>query len=232
MHRPPRKKDRSSILNLDSLMDILSCLVGVMLFLVIYTVLELGSATYAADIPIVRDPPAGAQPVIVIADEGTVRVLDVGSAEQRLLSGIEIIQLPDLPLFVRQANALGVGDRWFEYSISHEERLAAMDDPLSALDLHVAERPGVVGDSLHQLDERSTYATLLDQLDPEEAWLAFAVDSASVNVFRKAREMANTRGFASRWDLVRLEFPLTHELDEGGIDVLLTRASTNAKPLR
>ena len=43
MYRKPRGGGSQSILNLDSLMDILSCLVGVMLFLVIYTVLELGA---------------------------------------------------------------------------------------------------------------------------------------------------------------------------------------------
>jgi hypothetical protein len=232
MHRNPRRRDRSGVLDLDSLMDILSCLVGVMLFLVIYTVLELGSATYEAEVPIVRDPPANSEPVVVIAEGGTIRVLDVRAPLERLLSGIEIVRLPDLPLFVRQANELGAADAFFEYSISHPQRLAAMDDPLGALDLHIVRRPEVVGDSLHQLDGRSAYATLLDDMDPEETWLAFAVDSASVNVFRKAREMANTRGFASHWDLVELEFPLTHPLGAGGVDQLLARASTDAKPLR
>ena len=213
-------------------MDILSCLVGVMLFLVIYTVLELGSATYEAEVPIVRARPEGATPVVVIADGGTIRVLDLSVPLERLLSGIEIVRLPDLPLFVRQANERGAADRYFEYSLSHEERLAAFDDPLSALDLHITLRPEAVGDSLHQLDRSSSFARLLDTWDAEETWLAFAVDSASVNVFRRARDMAESRGFASRWDLVQLEFPLTHALGEGGVDELLTRASTESKPAR
>jgi hypothetical protein len=63
-------------LDLDSLMDILSCLVGVMLFLVIYTVLELGSVAYQAVVPLTRAAPTDARRVVVLCEAGTVRVLD------------------------------------------------------------------------------------------------------------------------------------------------------------
>ena len=73
MYRKPRGGGSQSILNLDSLMDILSCLVGVMLFLVIYTVLELGSTTYQVSVPVPLDRPQEARRILVLANDLTGR---------------------------------------------------------------------------------------------------------------------------------------------------------------
>jgi len=86
MYRKPRDSGSQSILNLDSLMDILSCLVGVMLFLVIYTVLELGSAAYQAEVVVSPNREPNSRRVVVLAERGTVRLLDVRPALAALYS--------------------------------------------------------------------------------------------------------------------------------------------------
>ncbi len=232
MYRKPRQSDRSGILSLDSLMDILSCLVGVMLFLVIYTVLDLGSTTYEAEVPVARDLPPGSQRVVVLSDHGMVRILDARAPLDALLSGFEIVEYDEAEYFVRQANERAPTDQYFRYSLTYEDRLSAFGIPLGTLDLRIEERTGVVGDSIHQLGEGSRYATLLDALNPEDTWLAFAVDSASVDVFRKARALAIDRGFATGFDPVSVDFPLTHTLSRGGAEVLLSPRSTLSKPER
>ena len=204
-------------------MDILSCLVGVMLFLVIYTVLELGSASYEARVPVVRAIPSGSYPVVVLAEEGTVRAVDVRGPMGRLLSGVEIVPARDVPLFVEQANARPVSDGWFDYSLSFDERFAQFGDPLGTLSLEIVERPGVVGDSLHQLDRSSRYAALLSDLDPDEHWIAFEVDSASVVEFRRARDMAIADGFTVQWTPIEIEFPFPHRI-AGGSEMDLLRS--------
>jgi hypothetical protein len=87
-----------------------------------------------------------------------------------------------------------------------------------------------VGETSSELDGDSRFAAALDALDPEEAWLAFAVDDQSVDVFRRARELAIERGFASEFDLLTLDFPLTLPLSRDGIDDLLSPLSTLSKP--
>jgi hypothetical protein len=49
-------------------------------------------------------------------------------------------------------------------------------------------------------------------------------------VFRRARELAIERGFASEFDLLTLDFPLTLPLSRDGIDDLLSALSTLSKP--
>lgn len=213
-------------------MDILSCLVGVMLFLVIYTVLELGSAAYEAPIPVVRDAPVGRDPVFVIAEHGTIRPLDVRRPLNELLRGVEIVPSADVPLFVRQANARPTADAYFEYELSFDQGFQELRDPMRTLSLEIREREGAVGDSLHQLDEDSRFAALLSELDPDEHWLAFEVDSSAVDEFRRARHMASDRGFAVIWYPKQIDFPLTHALAGGSPTDLLRSRSSQSKPER
>lgn len=228
MYRKPKHKDRSVGLDLDSLMDILSCLVGVMLFLVIYSVLELGSAAYQAEVIVSPNRPPDARRVLVIAEDGAVRVLDVRPALEELLSGFEIVRsVPEVETFV-DASRTSPSDPYFTFSLSRD--LRATTDLLGLLDLVVDERPGTVGDRV--LDDGSRFARTLDELDPSQAWLAFAVDSTSIDVFRRARDMAIQRGFATGFDLLTLSFPLTLPLSEEGIDDLLSPIGQLSKPER
>jgi hypothetical protein len=230
MYRKPKHKDRSGVLELDSLMDILSCLVGVMLFLVIYTVLELGSAAYQAEVVVSPNAAPNSRRVVVLAEAGTVRVIDVRPALAELLSGFEIVQsIPEVRLFV-EASQTTPTDPHFGYSLAYEAR--ATTDLLGMLDLVIGERPTAVGDSMGQLTDGSRYGEALARLDPQESWLAFAVDSTSIDIFRRAREMAIERGFATGFDLLSLDFPLTLPLSSSGIGDLLSPIGTLSKPQR
>lgn len=230
MYRKTLKPQRSVILDLDSLMDILSCLVGVMLFLVMYTVLELGTAAYQAEVLVSKERPPGAQRIVVVADEGTVRVLDARGPLAELLSGFEIVQtFQDVQTFV-DATRRTPADAFFEYRLRYVPRATA--DPLELLDLEIREREGAVGDSIHQLGPASRYAAALERLDPRATWIAFAVDSASGDIFRRAREMAIARGFATGFDELDLEFPLVLELSRSTFADLLSPISALDKPQR
>jgi hypothetical protein len=232
MYRKPRPRHASGILELDSLMDILSCLVGVMLFLVIYTVLELGTAAYEAEVPVARGLPPGSERVIVYAHGGTVRLLDARTPLEALLSGFEIVRYDEAERFVRLANERTPTDAYFRYSLIFEDRVSALGNPLGTIDLLIENRTDVVGDSIHQLDGGSRYTTSLDRLNPDDVWLAFAVDGESVSVFRKARELAISRGFATGFDPIEADLPLSHPLSEGGAEVLLTSRNSTSKPER
>jgi hypothetical protein len=210
-------------------MDILSCLVGVMLFLVIYTVLELGSAAYQAEVVVSPNPYPESQRVVVLAEGGTVRVLDVRPPLAELLAGFEIVRsVAETQLFV-DASRPGPGDPHFRFSLTFEERSSS--DLLGFLDLVVEERPGAPGDDLRD-PEGSSYLATLETLDPETSWLAFAVDDESVDVFRVARELAIARGFATGFDLLTLEFPLTLPLSSDGMEDLLSPIGRLDKPER
>ena len=211
-------------------MDILSCLVGLMLFIVMYTVMQLGTAAYQSEVLVSREPAPGSRRVVVLAADGAVRLLDVRVPLRELLSGFEIVQsVGEIQRFI-EANPQAPGDRYFAFGLQYQFRPTT--DFYAMLNLEIAERPGLVGDSVHQLDANSRYATALRDLSPDEAWLAFAVDSTSVDVFRRAREMGIAAGFATGFDLLSFDFPLSVALSEDGMDDLLSPLSTLSKPQR
>jgi hypothetical protein len=121
-------------------------------------------------------------------------------------------------------------DPHFRYTLAYQAR--STSDLLGLLDLVVEERPSMVGDSIGQLGAGSSYIRALDALDPSESWIAFAVDNASIDIFRRARELAIERGFATGFDLLSLDFPLTLPLSSDGIEDLLSPIGTLSKPQR
>jgi len=230
MSRKLRSRREGASLDLDSLMDNLSCLVGVMLYLVIYTVLELGSAAYEAEVVVSPERVPGSARVVVVANQGTVRVLGVPQALDQLLSGFEIVAaFSEVPVFVN-AVTNPPRDAHFSYGLRYEAR--GTTDLFGLMDLVISERPGAVGDSIQDLGPGSVYADALARLDPERVWLAFAVDDQSGDVFRRAREMAIARGFATGFDQLALDFPLALTLSQGGLDDLLSPMTALSKPLR
>jgi hypothetical protein len=230
MYRKLRSRRGGAALDLDSLMDILSCLVGVMLFLVIYTVLELGSAAYQAEVVVSRERVPGSERVMVVASQGTVRVLDPRPPLAELLSGFEILQSFDEVAVFVDAVESSPTDAYFGYGLGYEAR--STTDMLGLVDLVISERRSVAGDSIHQLGPESRYAEALRTLDPERVWIAFAVDGESGDIFRRAREMAIASGFATGFDQLTLEFPLRIALAREGLDDLLSPIAALSKPLR
>jgi hypothetical protein len=154
----------------------------------------------------------------------------VRPALRDLLNGYEIVQsVGEIQRFI-DSNQRRPTDGHFSYELLHEFRPTT--DFYAMLDLEIDEIPGAVGDSIHQLGEGSSFASALRELDASNVWLAFAVDTASVDVFRQAREMAIAEGFATGFDLLSLDFPLRVALSEDGLDDLLSPLSTLSKPQR
>lgn len=212
MYRKPRGSESASILNLDSLMDILSCLVGVMLFLVIYTVLELGSTSFEVSVPTPRDRPFESQRMFVVVNDETVRIMDADQPVADLLANMAGVDDDQVPERVRQANLSPPSDAHFSYFLDFDEESAIVDAGVREFDVHVVEIPGETGERLEALDGDSEYEAYLADVDPELVWLEFGVDSASVDVFRRARDIAEELGFATRWGPLDLTFPVTYSL--------------------
>jgi hypothetical protein len=214
MYRKPRASESASILNLDSLMDILSCLVGVMLFLVIYTVLELGATSFEVSVPTPKDRPIDSRRILVVVNDKTVRVMDAAQPVSDLLNSVSGVSFERIPELVQQANMSPPTDAHFQYQLAFEEEATVFDALAREFNVNVSALAGEPGDSLHQLVGDSSYEVQLDSLDGSIIWLEFAVDSASVEVFRRARDLAEARGIATRWGPLDLNFPITYSLAE------------------
>ena len=195
-------------------MDILSCLVGVMLFLVIYTVPELGSTSFEVSVPTPRDRPVDSRRVLIVANDGTVRGLDSTQPVRDLVAGLRTVAIEDVDQLLREANLSPPTDQHFQYFLDFDREVAAVDPNVRTFDVEVREISGEPGDSIHQL-ESGSFDELLGTLDANFVWLEFAVDIESLDVFRRARDIAEERGFATRWGPLDIDFPVRFALGEG-----------------
>jgi len=78
MYRKGKKSPEANPMGLDYLVDILSNIVSTFLFIVLYTILQLTSQAFRAEVEVSREPTPGNRRVVVLAQNGAVRVLDVG----------------------------------------------------------------------------------------------------------------------------------------------------------
>jgi hypothetical protein len=211
-----RKKRRASeaVLDLDSLMDILSCLVGVMLFLVIYTVLEMTAASFQLTVSVPFDRPMPSRRLLVVANEGSVRVMDHTRPVSDLMAGMSLVPFEETAEYVAQINVSPPTDAHFRYRLEYDEETALLLGRDVAFAFTVDELPGEAGDPLLGPAEASEFLAHLEEYDPEQVWLEFGVDGQSLDVFRRARRLAEERGFDTRWGPLRLEFPVRFALND------------------
>ena len=218
MYRPRRSRQPEFDMNLDSLMDVLTCSVGVMLFVVIIAVIEAkGSSILFFSPPLLREPPDNSRRVLALCQKGRVRILDVGMALEQLMGSTKQLKFTDVPGFVAEANRKNVSDGNFNYRLVFRDEPHGEDNRRRVVSLRVEARPGVDGESPEELvDGRSEYEQFLETLDEEHNWLAFGVDKDSLKVFQKARWIAFYRGFLTGWDPVSMEFPYEEVILGGG----------------
>lgn len=218
MYRPRRPRTTGDELTLDSLMDVLTCSVGVMLFVVVFAVIEAkGTNVVVFSPPFLREPPGNSNRVLALCLDGKVRILDAGAAVGRLTEDLQQLTYDGVPEFVENANRKGVTDGLFSYRLVYRDEQAGEFRRKRVISVRVDEMPGVVGDSPEDLKSGgSSFERALAQLDESRHWLAFGVDADSVEVFREARTMALDKGFATGWDPVSMTFPFEEVIIGGG----------------
>lgn len=207
MARLRRKRKDDAELDLDSLMDILTCSIGVMVAVVLVAVLDARSAAINVTLPMAQDPPEASTRKVMLCSDGQLRPFEFGRALE-VLVGEGRITFEGLPRRVAQANEAEVTDGFFDYRFEMGERRRGLQIFRSA-DLIAEPRTGARPFRLEELEEDPS--RFLDKLEALRAegpiWVAFLVDEESIPLFRKARELVASRGIPSGWDPGRPRFP-------------------------
>jgi len=215
-----RQSRQSEIdLSLDSLMDVLSCSVGVMLFIVIIGVLEArGTNILLYSPPLLREPPANSNRVLALCQGGKVRILNIGMALDQFMGDMSQLNYEDVPRFVDEANRRNIADASFNYRLVYRDEPHGEHNRKRMVSVRVEARPGAEGESPDDLvNGLSEYERLLIALDEDRNWVAFGVDGDSIEVFRQARSIALEMGFSTGWDPVSIEFPYEEVILGGGV---------------
>lgn len=218
MYRKSKNHRLSENINLDSLMDILTCAFGVMLFLVIFAVIEARGVNIKMVTPMAQEPPQDSERLIFLCDNGRIRYLGFDQSVIELIEilGKKQITFDNVPMLIKEANEKNITDGYFSYSLNHFE-WSTIFERRRIISVIIKERADISGETVDQLKKGpSQYATLLQQFDKNKAWIAFMVDDKSMEVFREARSIAIKDGFSVGWDPGSITFPYEEVILGGG----------------
>lgn len=212
MYRKTRRNIFIDGINLDSLMDILTCLVGIMLLVVIFAVIEARGVNVRMHMPMVKDPPENSERIICICNKGRVRLFDIDSAIEKLAKSNLTLCFENVPKLVDNANNRNIGDEYFKYRLGYKEWTEGTRNHRS-ISIVINERDDAKGDTAKELQEPSSkLVKLLKQFDARKHWIAFMVDKDSLEVFKKIREICIENGFTTGWDPGSITFPYTETI--------------------
>lgn len=220
MYRKKYDYDRGEFANLDSLMDILTCVVGVMLFVVIFAVMEARGVNIKMFTPLAQEPSNESTRNVFLCSNGRIRHFDIESALKKLFLIKEKLTFDTVPKFVNIANQKKVSDNFFTYELDYKEWTEESflnERRRRAILAIVREIPGTKGEGAEEIQrDYSNFRETLSQLDSKRAWIAFLVDKESLDIFRQSREIALSLGFTVGWDPGELRFPYKEVILGGG----------------
>jgi len=193
--------------NLDPLMDVLTCTVGVMLFVVIFTVMEARSVSYKLVTPIQSaEIPTSKSRLLLICKDGKIKPMNLNNAYENLK--MNSITYDNMPQIIQEANKNGSDDAYFDFKYELVEKRTYWADERWPI-IHIYEKKQGGDDKISIKEEESNIRKMINALNPDLSWIAFAIcDEASIEVFREARDIANAKGISNGWDPYKISFPI------------------------
>jgi hypothetical protein len=188
-------------LPLDSFLDIITNVVGVLVLVAVVTMLSSGNISVPSGATAMVAPKASASRLLFECAGDEVMLLDEEGNARRVLdevqrSGVENITRDALVALLDDQD---VGDATHRVRADRLERGIAWVYSL---------RPGARGERVHELDrDGSTYRRQLAALE-RGGFAYFIVHDDSFEAFRKARDIARARGISVGWHPVEGREPV------------------------
>jgi hypothetical protein len=191
-----RRSRQNSTLSFDSLLDILSNVVGLMILVAVVTVLNSRDITISLGTPILQDPPERAERILFECHDNRVVYVDEKTIDDQIANCIVAYKKKhqkrpgrgELPELFRRAD---VGSQNYRVKVEVGRSATSFIYELRKPDL------GETVADLH--DPQSEYAGIVGSLDPRTYFVFFIVRNDSFEAFRAARRMAGARGLATGW---------------------------------
>jgi hypothetical protein len=207
-----RRNSNDFDVNLDPLMDVLTCTVGVMLVVVIFTVIEARGSSIKLFSPLqTTETPKEKNRVLFICKDGFIKPLDMNLAYRSL----NIPELTFLNMYdkISEANNKNIQDEYFQYSFEMGENTLNFAEQRWPI-IHIREKKIKDNDLQNKTNIKSRIQKLISGVNKNTEWIAFAVcDQESIEIFRIARDIATESGISNGWDPLKIEFPTTVSLN-------------------
>ena len=211
---------------LDSFLDIVTNVIGLMILIAAAIVLHAQEITVSLGAPVLRSAPEGARAVYFDchtrrvypreADRLIEKTHAMLNGRYRHLSGMptadEAIRwlnqrgtMPTVEENVRWLNQRGIDTRHYNATF-----VVTKHGHTYGIDALLEPKADNGGDTLKELVDGSEFEQLLKSLNPEKQYIYFIVRDDSFGVFRNARRIARRHGFRVGWMPIRKDAALRH----------------------
>ncbi|WP_295431065.1 hypothetical protein [uncultured Thiodictyon sp.] len=214
--RPSVRKHQD--LSLVPLADMITNTVGIVLFILIFTVLATSGAVVAKQFPMERETQA--HPLYFICTGNRIVVAEAGVLTEEFMAGIEKLEsFAQISAWVEKFNARKVekpdvtvtGLAVAKFEESSDKRTFT---PLLAVEMTPAPDAGETVGEL--LSPTSRFRRLLGEYDPAHGYFAFLVRPDSIEVFQAVRNLVASAGFSVGWNPLSGDDPIRFSFSGGG----------------
>ncbi len=197
-----RRREEGFELSLDSFLNVMKIVIGVLILIVLVTVLGGGEVTVPSGAAALAKPKPSATRVLFECKDGAIFRVDEEGNAKRVKAAIEAELGP------RGVTADGISLFLVERDIGDERhRVHAQQLPQGLAWAYVL-RPGATGESKEALQrDGSAYRRALDAIGPD-SFAYFVVHDDSFETFRVARQLAIARGVSVGWHPVEGDEPV------------------------
>jgi len=189
--------------NLDSLMDILTATVGIVIIIVLFAFLSAKGKMTSKSInikistPMLRQSTQNISPHKILCFEG--HLYNFNSAD--ILNKIGRFSSPEE--LVRSFNRAHHSDNFFNYSLKY---IPGYSEPVIIV---VIEKKANC-ESYYDLDTQRGVNNFLNDIrkrNMDIKWIHFLVDEKSVDIYNKARQLILAQNWTTGWDPISISFP-------------------------
>lgn len=192
MRRVVRRRPEAG--NLDSFLDIMTNVVGVLVFVLLFVTLAAADATVLVRTPLRSETEK--RPVFFEVSGGRVIYLESAEGNEQVdafFDALPRITWYNVDRVLNRVHAFRAGTP--NYEVDFTGSLLA-----GGIGVRWRARPGA-GESARMVkDSASAYQRVLRTLDPDTTYLAFIVRPDGLEAFRAARKVATGRGLSSGWE--------------------------------
>lgn len=198
-------------LNLDSLTDIVTCSVGILIFFMLNGVLAAGRLSVNKRLPMVQGK-TSLRKVVVLCTNNTARPFDVG----RLIDAM-IAETPPprsyhgVPGWAKQWNGKVKADEYAlvrAYGGYFEQSFWLYSSRQIDVGVYIEPQKNQAYDTIQNVsDPASHFNRLLNRINPQKEFVSFLVDPQSLEIFERCTEIARSRNINIGWQPILPAWP-------------------------
>jgi len=201
------REDEAS-LSLNSFLDIMTNVVGVMILVAVLAVVSSQHIALSLGTPILHEPPDGAERMLFECRRNRVVFLDENKIHEAIAACIEDYEEQqgkesEVEEFPAMFEAKDVGDEFYRIGVEVSQGFRFEDGDIYIIEYPVwiyEPRKEEQGERMMELRrDDSDFVKIIRELDGKDHWVFFIVYEDSFEVFRMAREIARRQGLEIGW---------------------------------